>query len=869
MDWLVVNYNYRETQCAVVPKLVSIRTWESNWERTFKELDVVFFSPSIVNMSAYLIENINYVLGYQNPRLGRDPSKILKQLAQKAASSDIETRMLLLAAPSAIKFFRSNPNLTNLRILRKHLVRIVQVYDSGSLLNAARRTVIRILNDRKAPEHELSSVIPYVLRCLLKRYSQKYVKETPKKVFSTSLANIHRSKVTEGLKISRQVQAEAKPAFDELLATVSGRLGPLDCGAIDSFCQDLYADTRRWTAEPRVLFGNYRKAILKCDRRITSALIDNIPISDGNKRREVAVIIEEPMRDVARGFIRSVILNIVIKCLIDAYPYTQGILELSRRPYPSAVSEAIKLAVHGNSQTYDSFTYLAADSEIWALAISVSTEMERKVPSQLLDQVAAGLVELTLRLIADEQTKNYSKNISFKISVANAATSRFECFLDVKRYLKELMPALLEYTRQELGHITTRTTKKFCAAHARLIIDRLSKDRINSYPNPISARDARHLFDSLFSALDPRREKQWRVYFILGNIDCKSKVFRIGKVTFYDVRDWHFGETENFDAIHNPVPSVGTDLRSLYCSYEVYKYGNGTTELKRNSARAFADLSAIDGYTAAHAAELLVNNALDNLVFASSSRSKDEGFKPQVPIAFEVIDEMGSGFAEFGSAKRSEMLEVDGEYERIVEYYDKLARHHNTALRDSLQRALSLFRRGYWDESISSQFRNYWIALEQLIDSVPRTKSSRKSSIMELVPRLTITWRDTGAAYNIGGLMRNVMGEIRKNQQLAAKVSKHPRLKNWEKSPLLILENIQYLQKHVTDAIISGNLAELHELFGGKHRKYLRSAVLKNRQAEELLVKVLGVFLQNLDSKSIDEIARRQNRPLKIRMSKA
>jgi hypothetical protein len=885
-----------------VHRSISIRSWESNWDRAFKDLEDLFFSQSTANMASYLIENIDYVLSNNRRHLGKEPRKILSLLLRKSASSDTETRILLLAAPSAIKFLRNSGPNPDLKTLRRHLSKIVQAYSSNSFLSATRKTVFRMLNDSNTRDYELSSVIPFLLHFLLKRYSQKYVKDIPKEVFGRSFADIYKMRIANKIRNSQKATAEVGASLRELLTEVSGKLNALDGEQIDAFCEALYKDGRRWRAEPMFLFRKYRSTAMKYEKAVTRVLTESGPVD--RQTEDIGRILEEPMRDVAREFIRVIILNIILKCLLDIHIVTQGMMELSKKEYPTLVAEMIKKAIYGNSQTYVRFSYLCADSEVWAFARSMSRELLIQLPTSLLDQVTRRLIETSLRFIMEEKDRHNSKKISHMVGIVETAITRFDCFLDVKKYLKELMRPLLLHTRVELNQLASsdlsQMTRELFNEHIRFIIERLSKKGINDYPDPVPVKDAKILFDKLFSTFDPKKERQWRTYFVLGDIDCKSKVFRIGKVTLYDARDWYFEETENFDSHHDPVTSAGGNLKSLYRSYETLKYDNGEQELKRNSARAFVDLRSVDGYTAAHKAELLVNEALDSLVFASSSKNPEEGFKPQLPLAFEVIAKSaGSGFTHFSSVKRSEMLRVDEKYDGIIEYYDNLARNHNIKFRASLLRALSLFRRGFWDESVSSQFRNYWIALEQLIENVSKTRWSRRLSIIELVPRLTVTWRDTGAAYNIGGLMRNVMNEMRTNQQLASKVSKHPKLRHWEKYPVIILENIPYLLKNVTNDIIKGNLTELQEMFDGRARRFIRNAVISLRQKEELrvgilkstrnslthegltyfeadkiithnlerlLVEVLDAFLSNLDAKYVDEIIKSQNRPMTIRL---
>jgi hypothetical protein len=312
------------------------------------------------------------------------------------------------------------------------------------------------------------------------------------------------------------------------------------------------------------------------------------------------------------------------------------------------------------------------------------------------------------------------------------------------------------------------------------------------------------------------------------------------------------------------------------------------------------DLKAIDAYSAAHNAERLLNEALDGLVFAFSSRNNVAGFRPQLPLDFEVTElQTGNTLYRFNSKQNSEILKLGKKDDRIIKYYHKLASSKNW-LKDSIMRALSLFRAGYWSISISSQFRNYWIALEQLIDSA--VKTNRSLNKFDYIPRLTITWRTRSNHHQIKGMLENVRTAIKANPQLSLKLSKSQRLKQWRNNPITIIKNTRYLLRNIrNNKTIRNNLNELNELFWGKKKRKLRKRIVDIRQEEELrvnilyafrntlthkgityfgtdkiytqnmeslLIDVLEVFLSHTDAQNLDQIVRSCNKPLDIRMHK-
>ena len=511
-----------------------------------------------------------------------------------------------------------------------------------------------------------------------------------------------------------------------------------------------------------------------------------------------------------------------------------------------------------------------------------------------------------------EAHENNSQKFTCRTSTLERVLSRFDSLTSFKKYMKALIRTIILNLRTSLHRLSeskdlNQFTNTFQEEHLNLLHEELSKKVIVSrFPATISSKYAKSMFNKLFARFSIQKKRNWRVFFLLGDIDCRSRVLRIGEVTIYDARQWYFGETEAFDLDYDPKGAVGENFKTLYFSYETWKGESRDIELRRNSARAYVEVKATDAYTAARNAEIRLNQVLDSLVFTFSSRNKVAGFKPQLPRAVEVTDlQSGNASYQFSSRKISKMLEIDRENDKIIEYYDKLASTSKIQFKDPIMRALSLFRSGYWDISTSSQFRNYWIALEQLIDSVPKTKPLAKAKIIDIitdrVPRLTITWQRAPDNYSINGMLGSVKMEIQNNHQLSVQLSRNPKLSKWKDDPVAIIENTQYLSRRIKNEHIKSNLLELEELFTGKKRRRLRNRVVALRDGEELrigilyamrnrlthegityfeaekiyihnmetlLIDVLEAFLSHIDAENLDDLITRHNRPLDIRVRK-
>jgi hypothetical protein len=629
-------------------KEVNIRSWESNWEQIFKDAgkEGLFFSTSIGNIASYIIGNIDYLLANGKNRLGVHPSKMLSLIIKSASSTDVEARILRLAAPSAIRYLTGLASQTqppDLKILRKNLMKVVTAYNSTALLVATKRITLQFVKDKSSNDSHLLSLIPYLAKALLSRYPEKFIKDVPREAFSRCYANIYQDAIRNSIKSSQGVSNAIEPAYRNMLSEISNTLHLIEGQPFEDYCDDLFRKLPEWRTELLFLFKRYYKLLIKLDAKVANVLDKQAKESQQAIRSELITIIKEPLRLEMPEIIKKVILYTIIKCLSDTHKGTEGIRALSRTEYPIALSTAIKAAIYGDQPSFIEFSYVSADSQIWAIARSLSRYLVNSLPSSVIETAVQKVTDLSVDLITTKTNEKNIKKISYRVSTLETVSSRFYSLTSFKQSIRELIGLIIRAVRNSLHELESSADlilqiNAFHEEHLSLIQQRLSKkEALKNFPRSISGDKAKSLFEYLFAELmNPRRH--WRVFFLLGDIDCNSRVIRIGKVIFYDARDWYFGEPESFDLAYDPTKAVGENFKTLYSTYETWRENERNIELRRNSARAYVDVEATDAYTAARDAEKLLNQALDNLVFAFSSRNKVAGFKPQLPLAFDVTE---------------------------------------------------------------------------------------------------------------------------------------------------------------------------------------------------------------------------------------
>ena len=337
--------------------VISVHNWQYKWEKTLKDPNNLFFSTSIVNIAPYVLERIDFELSRIPWGSRRNPQRLQKKLPSRyqkmlelifdiASSDNIEAKILQIAAPSSIKYlkkFAKQPKQAqqpqrNLKTIRYHLNEIINIYNSAVFVIAPKRLTLQLMNEKHSPNY----VIPWLARALLSRYPEEFIKNAAGESFSQSFAELYKIQIHDSIRKSRCISEQMDPAYRDLLVAVCDTLKPLSGQSLQDYCDALFQDRRRWRTDLHFLYKSYCNLLIKHNQKIDNLLHKKVKESQKAIRSKIPAVMANNLKLLVKEMVRIVILNIIIKCLLDEYQDTQGIHNLSKTPYPSEVSAVIK-----------------------------------------------------------------------------------------------------------------------------------------------------------------------------------------------------------------------------------------------------------------------------------------------------------------------------------------------------------------------------------------------------------------------------------------------------------------------------------------------------------------------------------------------
>jgi hypothetical protein len=159
---------------------------------------------------------------------------------------------------------------------------------------------------------------------------------------------------------------------------------------------------------------------------------------------------------------------------------------------------------------------------------------------------------------------------------------------------------------------------------------------------------------------------------------------------------------------------------------------------------------------------------------------------------------MGNAEFHIRSVRNSETQRVDDVVARIISNYNTLLSMANNRLKLRILRSFAWYRKGRWEETMHAQYISYWIALEQLVVNTGGKRREKLERLLKIIPKLILSWQDLESTYPIRNLIRLIVSEIKNDPSLRSRLFLSP-LKNWESTPITLLENLQALKKMTTN----------------------------------------------------------------------
>jgi hypothetical protein len=887
----------------------AVRTWIDNWEKIAKDPDSLLFSLTIENEARYLLQTAKELTQLDRTRFDAYDSSLLNDLSAQMASNSLEATLVRSAKPSSVN--RLNHALhshSNVQNLRMPLAAVCSAFEQKKFLNGLKKTILQSVKDpsNRKEAHVAQQIL---LRWLFRHYPSEFAKDLPRRIVLRSFFEDIEAKIASSATNNNRLQSSITGIIDKLLqATKANCAALVSPTVLNQYIDWIIHESLPWKNATSNLVKSFNDSLEK-----HSTIIQTL-IQSPNEETPDAIL-ETLRRDgldtTLEPFFEACLTKIahhhLLKCL-GVYSPQNEISKISEDPYILGFAAVVKRCVYGTSRDdeYTNFLHFTEEGLLLTLAEAVSKALGGQMKLRISKTEISELLRLVAYAIyAEKRERAFSLNLLPNKSFIQV-TNLFRFKESISRYLTQLIGQTatdyIDLIKKAKLDISTIDQKKiFIGLHSAKIAKKLTREGSFYIPGYLYKKEAVKAFNTLFKELIKPLTK-WRVYFLIGELDCEGRVFQVGKVIFYDARKWDFGESYNFDTFHNPRAALGVDLKTNSISYQTYKNKDRASEAKRNSARAFVDVLANDASIAINSALILVRDSLDTFVFASSpGKSEIGGFRPQLPSYYEAIDlQTSSGLVTMKSVRSSEMLHIDSEYERIVGYYDSLL-NSNFRLRNPLVRSLTWFHKGYWEPIYYAKFISYWVALEQLIIAASG-RSAKKTTLINLVPKLSGTWRKSSAAWIINQFLQEIITRLKSDSSVSNLLSSTPKLSSWESEPAIIVENIHkikalcsmiqgdtpaktsmdnfsnWLTPRMTKAIRKNiatvrkiekfkmaNLNQRRNLLAHEGVTYSLELEIMTLALERQLIEALHAILRFRDKTSMQSIAHQYNRPFQIR----
>lgn len=771
------------------------QSWLHIWEDVLKKPEELFLSTSIQNIIEYLLrvtENKKFIgnetFEYQ----------LLKLLQDHLSNSTVERTLIFNTKPRAVRNLENllMNNNYNLKQLRKLWKEISSGYESNRFLTNIRRIFFDAIKDpTKSSQMRISTY--FLMRQLLKSYSQEEIRKLPGKIFNSTFIDIYKDEISNKIKSNDTLLSEYKKLLELTMNAISTNIQSKRKIKSSTWKTFVNYNGVYWNRDEYYLTYEVNRK-LECNSELRKVISSKKIIKKESLHKVLQKKTNKSILDsITNLFFEKICLNLFLSCSSTIKPFDFN-SEFSLHQYNSQFSQIIQPIVYADisSNIRPGFTFGVAQSFYWTLGKEISTLIIAKI-SRVIAQESVYFSKILEDFIINLQSVDDNDNNDLDIFSQVLCSFKFKT--ELSKFMQGIVERNLDVLLKTMIEIDVKDHNLSFSKTISLQIDSLFKE-IRSHsssptlPSNISKKTVYHLFNELFKEIK-KPHSQYRVFYLIGDMDCDGKIIKIGNATFYDSRIWDFGEYKEFDLQYDSPLALSDYFKSTFLKYEEFDVAGKKFERRRNSARAFVDVKAKDAESAIQKALIPVREAIDVLVYSSSAISRS-GSNPQLPSHYFIIDkERPFTFGRLGpNPESSDMLKIDNEYERIIAFYHDIIRTKGGKFEDHIIRAIAWFRTGRWENIPHEKFLSYWIALEEIVlaDSI----KDQKKNLLKLLPRLTVSWRKTSYAYVIGRYLVQIYSDINNDSKLKHYLNANTLLKKWETNNQIILQNLHLLKNN-------------------------------------------------------------------------
>ena len=137
-------------------------------------------------------------------------------------------------------------------------------------------------------------------------------------------------------------------------------------------------------------------------------------------------------------------------------------------------------------------------------------------------------------------------------------------------------------------------------------------------------------------------------------------------------------------------------------------------------------------------------------------------------------------------------------------------------------------------------------------------ESNIKCTLLEKIPKIAITWRETPESYPISMFSKRIFETIDNDCTLQSKIEAVDEFKCWKKNRFILLENIQKLEE-ISNGSLSTLLDQIKEYFTDEAICSIRNSVDSMREMEKFKIAFLyakrnSIFHEGVTDSALIEI---------------
>ena len=800
--------------------LVPVWNWTEDWNKSLEHPGNLYTDLTIRNIAGYLLESTK---GHTQTNWNRNSYE--KELFDHLISLIADQKNLekLTYSYYAISTFRK---AVIVKPFKKQILKLFSVDQLNSkTVERYRRLHLKLF--RNVENNKLYEVSRLLLRLLLSQYSAEYLKILPKKAFTEAYFEYYKN-YFEISPVDALIESTVNQLIQEILHELIISLNKKEIFDFEKY----FVVSTHWNEYIDKLVRLIRSQLLPIGKTINKS-IEQFCINGETLKYQY---FHPSLENVLKFMIEEISLLVLLKCLEEKENTLGKGKDFANYDLKYMVS---KLSMPFSSPADENaLKSYFVESSFWIFLEEFKNRLIKNFTQQLLNKELDNFCSRLSSFIESFAKKTGEKDPFFDTKFEEILAS-FQFKLFVSDYAKEFFKRNLNEVSSQckrLQDISWLSIQSFVSKVYENVYAMLKNEGFKLIPHEIDVGIATILFNKLFNILSIS-DKTFKVFFLVSDMDCKKKIFKIGNVTFYDPREWDFGESFEFDI---PIPWINVGkLVGNFEEYQRFSEDEHSLHFKRNSARAFVSVKARDRVIAIEKAKLELNQVINCMIFSSSTRSYGGSRPTSLSYYYVVENDLPIGTSGTSIPSHEiEMLEITDRYKTLASYYNNFLSTNINKYRDALSASLEWYAAGRWSASSQDKYTFYWIALEQLITSESSNTGkivNKKCALLSRIPSLVITWHTSSVGYYINQDILEIKKMIKNDSVCLNDISNDPILKNWEKYPFRLLEHLSRLKKICKGHPPEKTILRLQGYLDTNSKYLTRQTELRKKQCEFLV----------------------------------